>query len=313
MDNKKNHIFNNKCSIWFVILLIFLLIPNYIRADSGKDFFSFFHSLEGERVENYPVFSIWSGISECNDNFLTKNQYPKNEQTFAPLFNYGIEYGFKRYISNRDYKNLFLHSGERVFLESTSAGMKPSSLKFDGLTIDGWKFGFSTDNGFGLFIDKKNINSLEFHHQTSFVWNRFDFENFNKYNIIEPRIHNFDEKYKFGIDYSTMLSFSLFQFATLDLQYQRSLIYPDFQFGSWFGSFILENALQRAPDFFDKVLYNKLGKEYFIYKFIYNSLVSFLYSEIKKEHSFAPFSSDPSLTLQSINLRITFVPIFTLN
>jgi hypothetical protein len=298
----KNRLVNKNSPI---IILCFFLFPYLLHSDWEKDLLTYLHSLEGERLENHYQFTIFTGISNCSDNYLNKKLYPESEQFFAPLFNIGIEYGFKRYDNNKKLLPYYLHSGERVFLENISSHFKPKAWEFDGQTIDAWKFGFATDNGIGIPILKTSF--LELHHQTSFVWNRFDFEKFDKVNIIDAGIQKFDEKYKFGIEYSASINVPFSSLMSLEFQYQRNLVYPDFQFGKWFGSFLIENASQRWIDFYDKKFMERIGPEYYIYKFAYNTLISFLFSELKRGQSFAPFSSDPSLTVQSFKLRLNFV------
>ncbi len=291
----------------FKLIIIFLLVfPNILRADWERDFLTYLHSLEGERLENEYSFSIFSGYKKCSNDYLTKSLYLPNEQFFAPVLNLGVEYGFLRYNNNKKLQNYYLLSGENIYLANSSSHLKPENWKFDGLTMDSWNFGLSTLSGIGKHLTK-DLN-LELFHQTTFVWNRIDLEQFFPYSIYDEGIQQFDEKWKFGIDYSLIVRIPVTSYLSADIQYQRDLIYPDFHFGKWFGSFLIENGIQRWSDLFDNSFFEKIGPNYYIYKFIYNTLISYIFSEIKKGQSFAPFSSQASLGMQSYNIRFTFVP-----
>ncbi|OGU59155.1 MAG: hypothetical protein A2X64_07120 [Ignavibacteria bacterium GWF2_33_9] len=285
-------------------MVIFFSAIN-VKANWEKDLFSYLQSLEGERLENNYLLAFYTGIGKCSDNFLTKNLYIKDQQTFAPIFNLWIEYGFKRYDNTLKLKNYYLQNGERVFFGNSSSHFKPDNWEFNGQTIDSWKFGLSTTKGIGIRLFENY--AIEFQNQNSLVWNRIDFEYFFKKNIIDPVIQRFDEKYRFGSDYSAAIIIPVTSNFSLDVQYQRNLIFPEWKFSKWFGSYILENGARHCFDYFDQDLFDAIGSDYYLYKFLYQAAVSFLFTELKRGQTFTPFNSSESLLMQYINIRFTFV------
>jgi hypothetical protein len=289
-----------KITFFFLILFLYANLQVFAKLDSSL--LAYLSSFEEDKLENHPILSIWYGYSNFDDNLIKKNIGKENK--FTPLFNVGIDYGFKRYKQDKKYENLYLINGENAFLENISSHLKSKQVKFEGYTIDGWRFGFSMNNGFGLNLSDKN--NIEFTSKSSFVWYRFDFENYPEELNSLSSVAILDTKYKFGSEFTAEISSNLSNFLYFTISEQNSLIYRNFDFTKWFPSFVGESILQKLSDPFDNYFFEKIGKSYFIYKFIYKTAISFLVYEIRKEQSFAPFSSEKSVNFWSINVKLAF-------
>lgn len=303
---KVHYIFKNLAKHYaFHIILTLLFFYNHcpIYASWDSSLLSYLTSIKEDKLENHPMLSLWYGYSNFDNNLILLNTGKEN--VFAPLFNIGVQYGFKRYRIDKKLDNLYLISGENAFLENISSHLKPKSFKFDGYTIDGWRFGFSTNNGFGITLSQNH--NIEFTSQSSFVWYRFDFEQYPEEVMPLNTISSLDSKYKFGSEFTGEISSNLNNFFHFTISQQNSLIYRDFNFSIWLPSYIIDLILQKWSDPLDDYFMEQIGKSYFIYKFIYKTGLSFLMYKIKKEHSFAPFNSEKSISFWSINLKLSFV------
>ncbi len=292
-----------KVTHFFILSMMCIFFPiTKLYSSWDNSLLSFLNSIETEKLKNHPFINFWYGESKADNSLIVSDKNGNN--FFSPMFDVGFEYGFTRYKYDHSLDKLYLIDGETAFLENVSSHLKPKSLGYSGYTIDGWKFGFSMFDGIG---NENNLMNIDFSNKSTFSWNRFDFEQYPQDSALLYKFKPYDIQYKFGCDYSTSLTLPLLSFFHIELNQENSLIYPNFDFSKWVSSFLIENIINRWSDPFDGYFFEKSGKNYYIYKFIYKTLLSYIIYEIKKEQSFAPFSSEKPFSFRSIKLKLVFI------
>ena len=145
-----------------------------------------------------------------------------------------------------------------------------------------------------------------------FVWliwefSRFDFEDYFKMYEINPQIQKFDEQYKFGRNYDIGLAVKLFNKLQLGLDYSKNYIYPEFDFGKWVLAYTSELVLQNWMEIFEDDLQKKFGPNYWIYKYVYKSLVTLLIAETMNKKPYLFFDSDRAFYNQFVFIKISYI------
>lgn len=280
-----------------IILTFFINIINvYSNWESG--FLGLLEKLDEDKLINLPVISIWYGVG-LNDNSLLN---PFEE--FATTYNLGIEYGFIRIKKDKTTSPYYLHFGERVYFENQSSHLKPKTWNTNGKTMDGWVFGLKAIDGIGI---KSDFKGIELQHSASLIWTRFDFEDYFRNIETNKRIQIFDQQYKFGRNYGNALSIQFSDKVGIGLNYNINFIYPEFELGKWTIAYITEIGLQKWIDIFDYKLEKEIGTNYWFYKYLYKTFVTFLITNqmIKKPYLF--FNTDRAFLNQIALIKFSYI------
>lgn len=280
------------------MLLLFCFGPIDSNSNWDSSFLGLLEKFDEEKLTNNPVFSLWYGYS-TNDNSLLY----QNEQ-FATSYNLAIEYGFLRIKQDKTTKPYHLLFGERIYFENQSSHLKPKSWTTEGKTIDGWVFGLKAIDGLGVRWDQFGI---ELEHYASLIWNRFDFENYYRNEIINPQIQKIDEKYKFGRNYGNAIAIKLGDKLQIGLNLSQNFIYQEFEFNKWIVAYLTEVTLQKWMDFFDDKFLSATNSNYWGYKYLYKTIISTIITSIMKERTYLFYSSDKPFYSTSITIKISYI------
>ncbi len=248
-------------------------------------------------VKNQTLLSAFYGRS-----FTDVNQ--KSNTNFSDIHNLDFYYGFIRVNDKIKYKDIFSHQGEYVFLSNTSTNFKTFQFEVEGIVTDSWRFGFGLNDGFGVYFLG---NKLYLNHSTAFTWIRIDVDYFSGDTLDINFIKRFDERFKFGSLYSAGITYQFLDFINVDINYEHSYYYPDYEFLPWFGSWVVDNILQRGPELFQREIERELKDYYPYYKLIYKNLISLFLSELRRYNGYSPFSSESTLNYDTFKIGIVLI------
>ena len=281
-----------------ILILPFLILPTQIKANWESSVLGLLEKFDEEKLINQPVISLWYGLSMNDNSLLYKNEH------FSNTYNLAVEYGFIRVKNDKSTKPYYLHFGERVYFENQSSHLKPKNWGLDGKTIDGWVFGLKAIDGFG--IKAKEIG-IEYQHSASLIWTRFDFEDYFKNIETNPQIQKFDQQYKFGRNYGNAASFLFFDKLQFGINFEQNFIYPEYEFGKWAIAYLTEIALQKWMDPLDDKLNATIGANYWVYKHIYKTIVSFALTTAMSKKPYLFFSSDKAFHNNAIVIKLSYI------
>ncbi len=285
--------------------LIFLFVINVnsafgqlVESESRWErFLENFYS-KPDDVKNQTLVSAFYGRSFAG---IERNSL---RTTFSDIHNLDFYYGFIRIDERNDFDNVFTHQGEFAFLSNISTNFKTFKYQINGVVTDSWRFGFGLQDGFGF---KMNKNNLYLNHASAFTWIRNDFDYFPKDSMDSDYINRFDEHFKFGMFYQMGVKYQLISIFNIELNYEHSFYYPQYEFFPWLASWLTDNILQRGPELFERELIYSLEGNYPFLKIVYKSLISLLLGELRRSNGFFPISSEKTLNYDTFKIGIVII------
>lgn len=271
------------------------------------------NSLSEEDNSISEIISRYFNTDENVNIPLLELSYGPEKNSFYSGFNssfelnYGteIQYGFFRYDKKLSKNGILYFSSERAFFGNSSSRFKPTSVSDRTIKSEMYRYGGIYNNGFGL--GEERGSKFLFSHSSSIMQVQSDIENFT-YNENDNRLlYEFETETNFAMGYSSGVLYVFGEGVTsLELKYQHNVIWSNFQFVEWSGSWVIENLLQRTPDLFHEYFISKLGGYYPLVYFVYKTGVSYLIYEARSKDSFWPFKGSKSLTQRGVRLGIKF-------
>lgn len=251
-----------------------------------------------ENIVNIPVFELNYGPERMNFGSTFNSTFEENYST-------EIQYGFLRFDKELSQNGLLYFSSERVFFGNSSSRFKIPRVSDNTIKTDMYRYGGLYNNGFGY--GDANGSKILFSHSSSIFWTESDIENFANNDNDNRLLYGFEKENNFGMSYSTGIIYTLDKGNTsLEFKYQHNVVWTDFYFTDWFGSWLLENLIQRTPDLFNDFFIRQFGVYYpIIYQF-YKTAISYIIYEGRSNNSYFPFGNTEVLTQRSFRLGIKF-------
>lgn len=169
--------------------------------------------------------------------------------------------------------------------------------------VDMWRFGFGGAKGYGYYLGESAIIP---YHSTSMSWSRAKFKN----SIADSNDANiatrFNESFRFGSAAEAGIQVQIVPLISIDVAYERSMIFERHLFWKWAGSGIIEAASQGMLDHF----IGKIGKSspfaLPIVSVILKSALSYGIYELRQEKMNWPFNSAAPLSYDQFKVGVTF-------
>ncbi|PKL77400.1 MAG: hypothetical protein CVV25_14620 [Ignavibacteriae bacterium HGW-Ignavibacteriae-4] len=231
--------------------------------------------------------------------------YSDFSSSFEDNYTTEIQYGFFRYDKRLSRNGILYFSSERAFFGNSSSRFKPSSVSDYTIKTEMYRYGGTYYNGFGIGEEKGS--KFLFSHSSSIMQVQSDIESFTNNENDNRLLYQFETETNFGMAYSSGLIYVFGEGVTsLEIKYHHNVIWSDFQFLEWSGSWILENLLQRTPDLFHEYFISQFGAYYPIIYHIYKTGISYLIYEGRSRNSYWPFKGSEVLTQRGVRLGVKF-------
>ena len=168
--------------------------------------------------------------------------------------------------------------------------------------MDLWRISVGYRNG--NVIDLSGLQSI-LYHSSSLNWNRLDFPDYLMDN--QPQLKRLDDQFKFGTAFDLGINTRIKAPFYLNIHYQSSLIFPNFEILKYSGSAIGELLIQRGLDYLNYE-YGYLDPTLFpIINWLAKGAVSYLLYSARESNSYYPFKGSQALRLHSFNIGINLL------
>lgn len=253
---------------------------------------------------NYILLEVNYGFTSPNYLGSTINEKLDN------LNSLDIKYGFYHEDRKIDLNNFFKFRNEYIQFGNKSSYMNVFDKKTNEYTQESWVGHLGTTNGYGI----KNVNlpllgefEILLAHSMAIDLNRIDFEQVS--GIIEHQniFDKYDEKYKFGNSFSSSIIIKTNFNTNLKLGYEDRLVFVDFPFFKWGGSYLLDNIMLKLPEVYDEELIDDFGNYYPYLLFGYQTLYSLGSYYLKEQNSYFPFNSEVSLRYRGVIIGLSII------
>lgn len=171
------------------------------------------------------------------------------------------------------------------------------------MTTDMWRFGFGGATGYGYDLGESAIIP---YHSTSISWSRVKFKDALSDSSDAVIANRFNESFRFGSATESGIKIQIIPLISLDVSYERSIIFERHLFWKWAGGGIIEAASQGMLDHF----IGKIGKSsplaLPIVSVILKSALSYGIYELRQEKMNWPFNSAAPLSYDQWKVGVTF-------
>jgi hypothetical protein len=214
-----------------------------------------------------------------------------------------LKLGYTNIRPSKYSENILKYKFNHIFLSNFFTKSKGvNSLSNDART-DMWRFGFGWAAGYGYDLGESSIIP---YHSTSLSWSRVKFKN-APLSLGDAQIADrYNEAFRFGSSAEAGIRFKVIPLISLDVSYERSIIFERHLFWKWAGSGIIEAASQGMLDHF----IGKIGKSspmaLPIVSVILKSALSYGIYELRQEKMNWPFNSAPPMSYDQWKVGASF-------
>ena len=239
-----------------------------------------------------------NGVSENINNKLDK------------LNSLDIKYGF--YHEDRKIKlnDFFKFTNEYIQFGNKSSYMNIFEKTLNEYTQESWVAHLGSTNGYGIKdVNLPILGSFEvlLAHSMAIDLNRIDIEQVSTIVEYQSIFNNYDEKYKFGNSFSSSVILKTKYNINLRLGYEDRLVFVDFPFFKWGGSYLMDNILLKLPEVYEEELISEFGNYYPYLLFGYQTLYSLGSYYLKEQNSYFPFNSETPLRYRGVIIGISII------
>ena len=190
-----------------------------------------------------------------------------------------------------------------IFLGNSFTKTNGNNSASKDIRTDMWRFGFGWASGYGYDLGKSSIIP---YHSTSMAWSRVKFKDALQNPGDAAFAERFDEAFRFGTGAEAGVRFKIIPLVSLDVSYERSIIFERHMFWKWAGSGIIEAATQGMLDHFIKKIGQSTPSALPIVSFVLKSALSYGIYELRQEKMNWPFDSAAPLSYDQFKVGMTF-------
>lgn len=192
-----------------------------------------------------------------------------------------------------------------LFLENYSSKWKIKDN--NNINARMWRFGLFSTDGYGYKLGERNFLMLT--HSNSLNWSKMDIDNLASFldsNDVN-RLARFTEQFRFGTSFASGVSFIMAHSVSLDVNYERSIVFPGHKFWYWLGSEVIEiGAHALLDEFIEKVLHSSPSVAPIVNAVLKGGL-SFGIYELRKTNMNWPFKTEAPLFNDGVRVGLTFM------
>src|SRR3972149_7139917 len=261
--------------------------------DWGKETMDF--GLKGS-----PTISFNYGQSRINlENFsgdFSNTNYPE------------LKLGYTDIRHSKYSDDLLRYRFNHLFLGNFFTKVKSNNSVNQSIHTDMWRFGFGWALGYGYNLGNSSILP---YHSTSLAWSRVQIDDTPINQPVPTQLNDdryildlYDQAFRFGTGAEAGIRFKIIPLISLDVSYERSIIFERHLFWKWAGSGIIEMASQGMLDHF----LGKIGKSsplaLPIVSVILKSALSYGIYELRQEKMNWPFKSAAPLSYDQFKVGV---------
>ncbi len=239
-------------------------------------------------------------------------------ETGETIDNFKAIFGFKKY-NDKLYKKDKNNKSDKIIKELSYNGLLVENYSNEsGLfnsepetnyQLSYWNFGFAHGEGYGYKLGEHSDIILG--QESGFSWLKmqyaFDINRdaegnaLTEFDFLQQRL---GDDVRFSSYFESFVKIRPLEFISLDLGYQRNIIYPRFQFWYWTVSGLTEGVASAVTDAFIKKISKSSPYAGPAVNFILKNAISYAFMELRKKNMNWPISGEEPLIINSFNLGI---------
>ena len=170
-----------------------------------------------------------------------------------------------------------------------------------------WRFGLGDYEGGGYQLSR--TSRLLFLHSSHLAWS---YATVNSPLGIDSSIYRntlylYDNALRFGNAFSASIRYDVVDNVGITFAYDAQNIYPRHLFWQWAGSKIIESIADGLTSSIRELVLHNSPPASPIVNFILKNGISYAFYELRKKSMNYPFTSAPSLSVDSFRIGLTFV------
>ena len=264
-------------------------------VSDSSDSFDFDWEKDGLTLKGSPTISLNYGQSQI------KHKGFSSDFTKPNLLE--LKLGYTNIRPSKYSEDILKYKFNHIFLSNFFTKAKGDNSLNKDIRTDMWRFGFGWAAGYGYNLGESSIIP---YHSTSLAWSRVHFKD-APLSLNDAQISDrYNESFRFGTGAEAGIKFKIIPLVSLDVSYERSIIFERHLFWKWVGSGILEAASQGILGHF----IGKTGKSsplaLPIVSVILKSALSYGIYELRQEKMNWPFNSASPLSYDQFKVGVTF-------
>jgi len=246
-------------------------------------------------LKGSPTISLNYGQSQIDlENFSSSFVDPK-------LLELKLGYTYLR--DSKYSEDILKYSFNHIYLSNFNAKSDDNNSINDEINTNMWRFGFGWASGYGYDLDNISITP---YYSYSLGWSRVEFKDVPVDSADKYIADRFNEAYRFGSGSEAGVSFKFLPLLSLDVGYERSIIFERHLFMKWAGSAIIEVAAQGMLDYFIKKIGKSSPAALPIVNVILKGALAYGLYELRQEKMNWPFPSAPPMSYDQWKVGLTF-------
>ncbi len=189
------------------------------------------------------------------------------------------------------------------FVSVSNISNKISGNK-DGLSSEMWRIGVGRTYALGYKFGK---SALIPYYSNSLIWSRLNMGNQISDSTDNDVIDHFNKAFRFGTSSKGGIEFQVTENIGLNVEYERSIVFPRHLFWKWAGSVLIEASSQSLLDEFVEAIYKSSPYAAPIVNFILKNALSYGLYELRQEKMNWPFDTAAPLSYDQFKFGLSFV------
>lgn len=200
-----------------------------------------------------------------------------------------------------------------IFGSNISNELKNNNKSFTGFNTDAWRFGFGNRTGYGYKLGEISIMP---YYQYDFTWTKIEVKNLPDVTILSiplpaiaedvKNLERFNGNFRFGNSNAGGIKIEIGGFLGLNADYETSVIFPRHLFWKQAGSFLAEQFVIQAVDYFVEEIMDRSPAAAPIVNFVLKNGVSYAFYALKRDHMNWPFKTETPLTYETARFGMSF-------
>ena len=200
-----------------------------------------------------------------------------------------------------------------IFGSNISNDLKDSEKKLTGYNTDAWRFGFGNRTGFGYKLGEVSILP---YYQYDFTWTKLDVKNLPDPSLLQTivpfveqdvnTLKRYDGAFRFGTSNTGGLKIEVAGLLGLSADYETAVIYPRHLVWKQGGSFLAEQFIIQAVDYFIEEIMDRSPAAAPIVNFVLKNGVSYAFYALRRNDMNWPFKTETPLTYETARFGLSF-------
>ncbi|MEM4260938.1 MAG: hypothetical protein QXG00_06890 [Candidatus Woesearchaeota archaeon] len=225
--------------------------------------------------------------------------------TFESIYEADFRLGYQSKWNNEYDSSIIDYTNHYFFLAHSSSDLISKKDLHNNIEARAWKLGFMNTDGYGYKISGQT--NLIFYHSLGLQWTKVDFLNIDRTKFSQvDAVETYNDYFHFGEQWESGIKLQLFNFLSLNANYERQIIYPRHMFWYWTMGKMIEGVGYGLLESFTQSVMKSSTWALPVVNFILKSGLSYGIYELKKDRMNWPFETVSPLMYDNFKVGISF-------